>query len=146
MSKFFYIFLFFVLSACSFMGTNQVGDVPELVRINAVKAGKHTKDDVIRLLGSPTSITLFEKESWLYIESKEQKRVFLPAKEIERKVVQVIFKSDGMVEKVKQLSLDDGQKIALDETITPVSGKDLSVIDELIGNFGRFPSNNKSGR
>ena len=121
-------------------------NVPELVRINAVKAGKHTKDDVIRLLGSPTSITLFEKESWLYIESKEQKRVFLPAKEIERKVVQVIFKSDGMVEKVKQLSLDDGQKIALDETITPVSGKDLSVIDELIGNFGRFPSNNKSGR
>ena len=97
-------------------------------------------------MGSPTSITLFEKESWLYIESKELNRVFLPPKEIERNVVQVTFNSDGKVEQVNILSLENGKKIALDEAITPVSGKDLSVIDELIGNFGRFPSNNKSGR
>ena len=146
MSKFFNIFLILTLSACSWLGTNQVGDVPETVRINAIKVGKHSKEDVTRLLGSPTSITLFEKESWLYIESKEQKRVFFQPKEIERKVVQVTFNSNGNVEKIKQLSLNDGKKVAIDETTTPVSGKDLSVIDELIGNFGRFPANNKSGR
>jgi len=146
MSKLFNIFLILILSACSWLGTNQVGDVPQTVRINAVKVGKHTKEDVSRLLGSPTSITLFEKESWLYIESKEQKRVFFPPKEIERKIVQITFDAKGAVEQINQLSLSDGQKIALDETITPVSGKDLSVIDELIGNFGRFPANKKSGR
>lgn len=146
MSKFFNIFLILTLSACSWLGTNQVGDVPETVRINAIKVGKHSKEDVTRLLGSPTSITLFEKESWLYIESKEQKRVFFQPKEIERKVVQVTFNSNGNVEKIKQLSLNDGKKVAIDKTTTPVSGKDLSVIDELIGNFGRFPANNKSGR
>lgn len=146
MSKFFNIFLILTLSACSWLGTNQVGDVPETTRINAIKVGKHSKEDVVRLLGSPTSITLFEKESWLYIESKEQKRVFFHPKEIERTVVQVTFNSNGNVEKVKQLSLEDGKKVAIDETKTPVSGKDLSVIDELIGNFGRFPANNKSGR
>lgn len=146
MSKFFNIFLILILSACSWLGTEQVGDIPEPTRINALKVGRHTKEDVARLLGSPTSITLFEKESWLYIESKEQKRVFFPAKEIERKVVQVTFSGKGMVEKVNQLSLDDGQQITIDDTKTPVSGKDLSVIDELIGNFGRFPANNRSGR
>ena len=146
MSKFFNIFLILTLSACSWLGTNQVGDVPETTRINAIKVGKHSKEDVARLLGSPTSITLFEKESWLYIESKEQKRVFFQPKEIERKVIQVTFNSNGNVEKVKQLSLEDGKKVAIDETKTPVLGKDLSVIDELIGNFGRFPANNKSGR
>ena len=146
MSKFFYVFLLFALSACSVMGIEQVGDVPDAFRINAIKVEEHTKDDVLRLLGSPTSITLFEKETWLYIESKEQKRVFLPSKEIERNVVQVVFKADGTVEQLKQLSLSDGNKIALDETTTRVSGKDLSIIDELVGNFGRFPANKKADR
>ena len=146
MSKFFNIFLFCMLTACSWMGTNQVGDVPDDLRINAVKIGKHNKEDVLRLLGSPTSITLFEKESWLYIESKEQKRVFLPAKEIDRKVIQVTFTADDIVQKVNRLSLNDGQKINFDEDTTPVSGKDLSVIDELIGNFGRFPASKSKER
>ena len=146
MSKLFNIFLILTLSACSWLGTNQVGDVPEDIRVKAVKVGKHNKDDVVRLLGSATSITLFEKESWLYIESKEQNRVFFPAKEIERKVIQITFNSNGIVEKVNTLSLEDGQEIALEKSITPVSGKDLSVVDELIGNFGRFPANKRSER
>ncbi len=142
---FFYILMVAGLSGCAWLGTNQIGDVPADVRVNAIKSGKHTKEDVTRLLGSPTSITLFEKESWLYIESKEQNRAFLPAKEIERKVIQVTFNADGTVTQVKQLTLADGQKVAIDDTTTPVSGKDLSVIDELIGNFGRFPANNAKG-
>ncbi len=128
-------------ASCTWMGAEQVGDAPAEVRINAIKPSKHTKEDVNRLLGSPTSITLFEKESWLYIESKEQNRLFLPQEEIERQVIQITFNPQGTVEKVNKLSLKDGQTIACDETITPVTGKDLSVFDELIGNFGRFPAN-----
>ena len=142
-SFFFCILMIAVLIGCA---TNPVGDVPSDVRVHAIKAGKHTKEDVSRLLGSPTSITLFEKESWLYIESKEQNRIFLPAKEVERKVVKITFDVNGMVSKVKTLTLDDGQKVAIDKTITPVSGKEISVIDELIGNFGRFPANKRSSR
>ena len=142
-SFFFCILMIAVLIGCT---TNPVGDVPSDVRVHAIKAGRHTKEDVSRLLGSPTSITLFEKESWLYIESKEQNRIFLPAKEVERKVVKITFDANGTVSKIKELTLDDGQKIAIDETITPVRGKNLSVIDELIGNFGRFPANKRSGR
>lgn len=143
---FFFIFASAMIGGCSVFGTNQVGDTPPQVRVKAIKSGTHTKEDVTRLLGSPTSITLFEKESWLYIQSKEQTRVFLPAKEIERNIVQVTFNDKGVVTKVKELSLADGHDISIDETVTPVSGKNLSVIDELIGNFGRFPANKSNGR
>ncbi|MBP5534536.1 MAG: outer membrane protein assembly factor BamE [Alphaproteobacteria bacterium] len=142
-SFFFCILMVIALACCS---TNQVGDVPSDVRVHAIKAGKHTKEDVTRLLGSPTSITLFEKESWLYIESKEQNRVFLPAKEIERKIVKITFNADGTVSKIKELSKDDGRDIAIDNTVTPIAGKDLSIIDEFIGNFGRFPASKGNGR
>ncbi len=134
------------INACSLMGTNKVGDNPPQNRINAVRPNKHTKEDVLRLLGSPSSVTLFELESWLYIESEEQNRVFLPAKEINRQVLQVTFDASGVVKSIRTLSLKDGQKIAFDKKTTPVAGKDLSAIDELIGNFGRFPSNKKGNR
>ena len=142
----FFLLLSILIAGCSLMGTNRVGDAPEEVRVNAIKPKKHSKEDVARLLGSPTSITLFEKESWLYIESVEQKRLFLLPKEIERNVIQVTFNKDNLVESVHKYKMEDGKKIAYDKDATPVEGKDLSVVDELVGNFGRFASSNKGGQ
>lgn len=143
-SFFFYILMVATLACCR---TNQVGDVPPDMRVHAIKAGKHTKEDVVRLLGSPTSITLFEKESWLYIESKELDRIFLPAKEIDRKIVKVTFNNNGVVSRVKELSLEDGHDdVSIDKNETQISGKKLSIIDEFIGNFGRFPASKGNGR
>ena len=141
-------FFFCILMGLALVGctTNLVGDNPSDIRVHAIKAGKHTKEDVTRLLGSPTSITLFEKESWLYIESKEERFVFFPPTETERKIVKITFKPDGTVSKIKELSLADGKKVAIDTTETPIAGKDLSIIDEFIGNFGRFPANKGNGR
>ena len=141
-SFFFCILMIFALVGCN---TNQVGDNPADIRVHAIKAGKHTKEDVVRLLGSPTSITLFEKESWLYIESKEESFIFFPPKETERRIVKITFNADGVVSKIKELTLADGKDVAIDETATPISGKDLSIADEFIGNFGRFPASTKGG-
>lgn len=146
MSKYRSLFLgLFLITGCSLLGTERVGDAPETLRVNAIKAGTHTKDDVARLLGTPTSITLFEKESWLYIESEEQNRLFLPQQEIDREVIQITFKKNDVVERVKKWTLEDGKDIAFDSEATPVVGKDLSVIDEIVGNFGKFPANNRGG-
>jgi len=143
--------LFFLITtiltcSCSLLGTERIGDVPAEVRIDAIKANKHTKEDVTRLLGSPTSITLFEKESWLYIESQEQNRLFLPQKEIDRRVVQISFDANGTVKKVKKYALKDGKQVAFDNNTTSVQGKDLSVVDEMIGNFGRFSTGKNNDR
>ena len=124
----------------------QVGDTPSEIRLHAIKPGKHTKEDVTRLIGSPTSITLFEKESWLYIASKEQQRAFLPAKEIERNVDVITFNQDGVVEKIQELTLADGIDVPYDTDKTKTYGKDLSVWEEMIGNFGRFPANRGQDR
>ena len=98
------------------------------------------------MIGSPTSITLFEKESWLYIASKEQQRAFLPAKEIERNVDVITFNQDGVVEKIQELTLADGIDVPYDTDKTKTYGKDLSVWEEMIGNFGRFPANRGQDR
>ncbi len=144
-SLFFCAFCWLCLTACN-LPTNQVGDTPSDTRLHAIKTGKHTKEDVTRLIGSPTSITLFEKESWLYIASKEQQRAFLPPEEIERNVDVITFNKDGVVEKIQELTLADGIEIPYDKNETETYGKDLSMWEEMIGNFGRFPANRGQSR
>ena len=62
MSKLRFCFLFFLFLMVGCRNYTQTGDIPSDTRINAIKIGKHKKEDVSRLLGSPTSISLFEKE------------------------------------------------------------------------------------
>ncbi len=143
MSKITFIFFsIFLLASCS-LPTNQIGDMPSEKRISAIKSGKHTKEDVSRLIGSPAHITLFQEESWIYVESKEQQRAFLAPKETNRKVLVITFDANNTVSKISQLDMSDAINVPYDTDVTKSYGKDLSVWDELIGNFGRFPAKNQ---
>ena len=135
----FFILSIFLLSACS-LPVNQIGDMPSDKRISAMKPGKHTKEDVTRLIGSPAHITLFQEESWVYVESKEQQRAFLSPEETSRRVLVITFKPDDTIAKISRLDLNDGVNVPYDSDVTKSYGKDLSVWDEMIGNFGRFPA------
>ena len=145
MSKIHLLFLLFLfsVSACS-LPIEQIGDAPAEVRLSAVKVGKHAKEDVERLIGTPSTISLFEEESWIYVESKERRRAFLESVEFEREVDVVTFDKKGVVKSVKKYDLEDGIDVAFDEEMTETYGKDLNVFEEIAGNFGRFPAN--SGR
>ena len=138
MRKLCFCFLVLLMGACSLMPVNVIGDIPQEVRISAIKIGKHNREDVQRLLGSPMHATLFEEESWIWVESQEQMRAFLPPKEIERKVVIVTFDENGVAKRVARLDITDSIKVAYDSEETPSHGKDLNVFEELMGNFGRF--------
>ena len=60
MSKLFNIFLILTLSACSWLGTNQVGDVPEDIRVKAVKVGKHPGGIVKTTYKQPYNLGKYE--------------------------------------------------------------------------------------
>lgn len=144
MRKICFYFLMFLLSGCSLLPVNVVGDIPEETRIKAIKPEKHTKEDVIRVLGSPSNITLFEEEAWVWVQSKEQMRAILPPKETERNVLVIRFNAKDTVKRVSQLTLKDGVEIAYDTEETPSYGKDLSIFEEIVGNFGRFATPKES--
>ena len=138
MRKICFCFLMLLLTGCGLLPVNVVGDVPPAERVQAIKPGQHTKADVLRLLGSPGNATLFEEESWIWAESKEQMRAFLPPEEFERQVLVISFKPDDTVKRVTRLNLSDAVEVAYDSEETPSYGKDLSVFEEMLGNFGRF--------
>ena len=138
MRKICFCCLLFFLAGCGLLPVNVTGDVPSSDRVQIIKPNKHSKADVLRLSGSPAHTTLFEEESWVWVETKEQMRAFLPPKEFERQVLVISFKPDETVKRVMHLSLSDALEVTYDTEETPSYGKDLNVFQEMLGNFGRF--------
>lgn len=131
------VILCFGFAACS--GTvNTHGDKLESDRLNELVPGQHTRDDVAAILGSPSSTPPFDDNSWYYISNRTETFAFLAPKVTEQQVVVVKFNYDGIVEEIDTLGLDHKREVEIVDRETPTTGNDISILDEFIGNIGRF--------
>ncbi len=133
-----------VLAIFLLMSTGCTADIT--VRGNAVnqdqltqiQPGIQDRGTVRELLGSPTNIATFGEETWYYITQRDKTVAFSKAKAISRQVVAISFNDAGQVAEIKQYSLADGRKIEPNERQTPTPGQEFSIIEQLLGNLGRF--------
>ena len=58
----------------------------------------------------------------------------------ERSIVVVSFDTTGYVEETAVYHLEDGRQIDPVDRITPTEGRELTVLQQLLGNFGRLPT------
>lgn len=114
------------------------GNQPAPERLAEVKPGRFTKADVMALLGTPSSTSAFGDEHWYYISSKMETFAFFKPEELEREVVEIDFDRKGTVTTVRQLGLQDGKQITISTRETPTAGRDMSVLEQLLGNVGKF--------
>ena len=57
---------------------------------------------------------------------------------VEQKVVEVTFDDKGVVQSVDRRNLADARQVALVERETPTSGNELNLLQQFVGNIGRF--------
>ena len=101
----FFTFLF-LLSSCS---QSQVvdGQYPPQYNLEELIVGDHSKDDVLDILGTPSTIPSFDKNKWFYIEITREKIAFLKPKLISQKVLQIDFDNEDLVSGIETYSLKD---------------------------------------
>jgi outer membrane protein assembly factor BamE (lipoprotein component of BamABCDE complex) len=128
-----------LLSAC---GNNvQVhGNLPDAELLGQIQPGATGREDVADLLGSPSVESTFEDGRWYYIGQRTRRFAFLKPKVLERSVLVVSFDASGTVERTATYTLEDGREIDPVGRITPTEGRDLSLLQQLLGNIGRFPA------
>lgn len=129
--------VFLLLTGCS-ADINVRGSVLDPDRVKSIKVGVQNKAAVRNLLGSPTNIAPFSGETWYYISQQDRTPAFRQNRSISRTVFAVSFDDNGIVKKIRNLSLADGKKVAFVERQTPTPGREFSLIQQLIGNLGRF--------
>ena len=114
---------------------------PELVV--EITPGEQTRDEVAAILGSPSSITPFGSDTWYYISQRTETFAFLAPKVTERKILVVKFDKDGKVAKVNTVGLEAGQVINPIQRKTMTHGNKMTVIEQMVGNLGRFKKANQ---
>jgi outer membrane protein assembly factor BamE (lipoprotein component of BamABCDE complex) len=126
-----------VLASCSAIESTH-GYVPEQDLVERVRPGVHDKDSIAQLLGTPTASTTYGHEAWFYIAKKSERLAFFEEETIEQQVLAVYFDDKGIVENIKSYDLKDAEQIALVERETTTRGKELTIMQQLFGNIGRF--------
>jgi outer membrane protein assembly factor BamE (lipoprotein component of BamABCDE complex) len=109
---------------------------PEVV--SQITPGESTRGTVEDLLGSPTSIATFNDQTWYYIGRKTEKVAFFRPEVLEQQVVAVHFDASGVVDDIKTYGPEDAREIELVDRTTPTAGKELTLMQQLFGNLGRF--------
>jgi outer membrane protein assembly factor BamE (lipoprotein component of BamABCDE complex) len=114
------------------------GNEIDLDNLTEIVPGTTNKSRVSALLGAPSSTSDFGEDTWFYIGSTTKTLGFLKPELINRKVVYIAFDKDGVVDSIGKLSEEDGKKIDVVDRKTPTAGQRITILQQLIGNIGRF--------
>jgi outer membrane protein assembly factor BamE (lipoprotein component of BamABCDE complex) len=117
---------------------NQRGFAATPGSVEKLEAGTQSREDVVRLIGSPSAVATFNPNVWYYISETQEAYAFLKPEITQQKVVQVTFNESGRIASIKNYDLKDAENIAMVQRITPTSGKELTVLEQILGNVGKF--------
>lgn len=105
---------------------------------DAIKVGSTTKEEVARLYGSPSTVSAFPPETWYYVSSYRETVAFFEPELKRQKVARIEFDAAGLVSKYELLSEKDARDVNFVERTTPTEGRSLGMMEQFIGNIGKF--------
>ena len=125
------------LSACapiqSYSGFQTIESDPK-----DVKVGTDTKSTVRGRLGSPSATSTFDNNTWFYMNQMKSRVAFKRPEIVQRNVIAITFDKDSeVVKSVNSYTLKDGKVIAYNGRETPTRGRELTILEQILGNVGR---------
>jgi outer membrane protein assembly factor BamE (lipoprotein component of BamABCDE complex) len=125
---------------------DQRGNLPNPDKLAEIHAGSTTKDEVAKILGTPSSVSVFNNDkSWYYISRRTSQTAFLDPDVLDQQVYIVNFDDQGVVKAVDHKVLEDGKEVTPVARATPAPGRELSFLEQLIGNLGKFNGSSGGG-
>ena len=106
--------------------------------VEKLEIGAQSREDVVRLIGSPSAVATFNPNVWYYISQKQEYYAFLNPTMLEQNVMQLSFNETGRLETIKKYDLADSKDIDMVSRITPTAGKGMTILEQILGNVGRF--------
>lgn len=124
------------LAACTPTVT-QRGNLLEDFQVEQIVTGIHTRSDVLRILGSPTTQSPFNENIWYYLGQETEKRGILDPEVTKESIYVVLFNEEGVVQSLNQVD-PNRIDIPIETAKTPTHGNDVTIMQQFLGNLGRF--------
>ena len=126
-----------ILSACISRIEKQ-GHLIDDDQMQAIVVGQSSKQTVLEKLGTPTITSAFDPNKWIYVSINDKVKAFL-APELEKaRSISISFNEQGIVSNISMATQKDFQNIEPNASATPSYGHNMSLMQQILGNFGRF--------
>lgn len=113
------------------------GNMPSPDKVSQVNIGQ-TRQEVAEILGSPSSISSFDGNTWVYMSSTLKKVAFFEPKELDRKVLSINFDDNGKVANISKYDKKDGKQIEISQQETQTKGHDIGFFKKYFGGVGAY--------
>ena len=127
----YFIFVILIATSCSVKPINNYHGVAFLEKKQEkLLINKSNKNDIIKILGSPSTQSILEDDLWIYIENRKTKSSILKlGKEIVLTSNVLVLEIDkkGILKSKKFFNIDDQNKIIFNKNETATSDKDSFV-------------------
>ena len=149
--KFIIIIIFLFIVNCSgnkvsnFHGSKQLE-----TKFNIIKVNKTNKNDLVKLIGPPSSVSDFDNKKWFYIErlKTNQSLIKLGNQKIEKNNVLIVqLDNFGVVREKKLLDLENMKDVKYLNTTTEKDFKNESILYNIFSSLREkinAPSKNRS--
>ena len=132
------ILLFFLINCSTQKVTRIHGNLSLKNYEKSIIIDKSNKNDVIKILGKPSTKSNFDKNLWFYIEQKKQnKSIIKLGKQYieENNVLTIKFNSKGIVSKKEFLNKDDLKQIEFAKNETRPAYSQTSFMYDFLSSF-----------
>ena len=119
------------LTACLTPSRDYHGYVADEAQPSEIQPGEDTRSTVLAQLGSPSTKSLFDDNTWIYMSELQERVAFYRPRVKTRNITAIAFGTDDKVEEVLQYSAEDGQVINYASRETPTRGRELGLWDSL---------------
>ena len=103
-----------------------------------IEKGVTSQTFVRDTFGSPTSISRLNNGAYYYIHSRFVTESYRASEEVERKVLAIYFDENNIVRDLAVYRLEDGIIVPIVSRTTKTQGSELTALQQIFGNIGRF--------
>ncbi len=138
------IILSMMMTACVKNPVN-TGYIHEFEDFSQIKPGVTTQEEVFAEFGSPSARSDFGEPTWYYVGTRSERIAFLDPEVKKHIAYSITFNEDGTVKAVEEATEANRRDIAIADDETRTEGNEITVLEQLIGNLGRFNPNQAQG-
>ncbi|MEO1019043.1 MAG: outer membrane protein assembly factor BamE [Pseudomonadota bacterium] len=113
--------------------------------LSQIRPGITDKQQVAGILGSPSSVSTFDDDRWYYISQQTERYSFYDEDITKQDVLTISFDGRGVVTGVDEHGMELAKAINISDDETPTLGKELTILEQLVGNIGRFENGPSQG-
>lgn len=107
-------------------------------QLEKIEIGVTTKEQVGKLLGTPSSVSAFGNNTWYYMFEETERRAFFSPSVVRSNITRIEFNDKNQVVSIDSVTEKDRQVVSHNTRQEPTAGHSDSVLKQIFGNVGRF--------